>query len=115
MNNYNIYLEIASVCFLLLMICIINTKRQLSIFQNWLYSGALYALLFLNVSDMAAVFVSDRVRAGATGLFGFCYGITILSFFLQIFSLQMIYSYLTVVLEGKKIKKPKFVFLLFYL
>lgn len=110
MNNYNIYLEIASVCFLLLMICIINTKRQLSIFQNWLYSGALYALLFLNVSDMAAVFVSDRVRAGTTGLFGFCYGITILSFFLQIFSLQMIYSYLTVVLEGKKIKKPKFVF-----
>ena len=110
MNNCNIYFEIASVCFLLLMICIINMKRQLKIFQNWLFAGGLYVMLFLNLTDICSGLLGRQIRAGATELIGVCYVSAVVSFLLQILSLQMIYSYIIVVLEGKKYKKPQIIF-----
>lgn len=92
------------------MICIINMKRQLKIFQNWLFAVGLYAMLFLNLVDICSGLLGRQIRAGATELIGVCYVSTVVSFLLQIFSLQMIYSYIIVVLEGKKYKKPQIIF-----
>ena len=54
MEMYNIYLEIASICFLVLMLVLIKVKRQLNIYQNRLLSWQLNVAMLMNLADVVA-------------------------------------------------------------
>lgn len=57
MERYNVYLEIASVCFLVLMLILIKVKRKLNIYQNDLFSWQLVVAMFMNLVDVIAFFL----------------------------------------------------------
>ena len=59
---YNVYFEMASMCFLLLMLIIIKLKRQLNILQNKVFITAIYIMLILNLLDTASAVVLNAVK-----------------------------------------------------
>ena len=62
MEHYNIYFEVASVVFLIMMIILLKTKRQLDIFKNRLFSRVVQLMLLLNLLDIVTSIMVNHVN-----------------------------------------------------
>lgn len=54
LEHYNVFFELASVCFLAVMIIIIHLKKQLDIMKNTLFLAGLYMVLIMNLLDVCS-------------------------------------------------------------
>lgn len=94
---YNVYFEVASVCFLMLMLILTKVKRQLNIFQNRLFFWGLLLTMILNIVDATSSLLINYEMAnpGRNVPLWCSWGITMLSYVLQQVLIQMFLVYFT--------------------
>lgn len=92
---YNVYLEIASVCFLVLMLVLTKIKRQLNIYQNRLFSWQLNVAMLMNVADVVAfLLINYENSTPGKDVPLLCrWSATILSYSLQQILMQLFLAY----------------------
>lgn len=114
MEHYNVYFELSSVFFLILMILLLRTKRQLNIFKNRLFSKGLRLMLCLNVVDIAGSILINSVNRTekSTIPVAVLYAITILGFVLQQVVMLVFLLYAIVVFVPYARKRIGFVFIM---
>ena len=95
MEMYNVYLEIASICFLMLMLILIKVKRQLNIYQNRLFSWQLNVAMLMNLADVVAFLLINYENSspGKDVPLIWRWTATILSYSLQQILMQLFLAY----------------------
>lgn len=121
METYNIQFEIASVCFLSLMIIMLKVKRQLNILRNRLFSNGLVLMLALNLFDIGSAMLINRQDGNVlqNHTLYLNYGFTMGSYLLQQVALQLFLAYITMTNEKISFKNKilwvfNFVSVLYY-
>lgn len=111
MDYYNVYFELSSVFFLILMMLLLRTKRQLNIFKNRLFSKGLWLMLCLNMVDIAGSILINRVNRTeeSTIPVAVLYVVTILGFVLQQVVLLVFLLYAIVIFAPETRKRIGFV------
>ena len=98
---YNVYFEIASVCFLILMLVLTKIKRQLNIFQNRLFFWGLFLAMILNIVDAtSSILINYEIANPGRNVSPWCnWGITMLSYVLQQVLIQLFLVYFALFLK----------------
>lgn len=114
MEKYNIYFEIASVCFLILIIALIKIKRQLNIYQNKLFFRGLCVLVLLNVVDAfsATLINYENLKPGVDVPIMLSWSVTMASYVIQQVLIQLfLYYFLLADGDGNRLKNIAYRFM----
>lgn len=101
MELYNVYFEMSSICFLVLLIVLMGVKRRLFIFKNRLFYFNLYVMLLLNVVDLASAMLINQTRMdpGYDAPVLVMYALTVASYLLQQLMVMLFLVYVISFLE----------------
>lgn len=113
METYNIQFEVASVCFLSLMIVMLKVKRQLNILRNKIFSSVLWVMLVLNLCDIASALLINCWNGNQIKMLLLImnYAFTMGSYILQQVALQLFLVYTTANHEKTVLRKRLFMVL----
>lgn len=115
MEHYNIYFEVASVVFLIMMIILLKTKRQLDIFKNRLFSRVVQLMLLLNLLDIVTSIMVNHVNRTEESRIPIVvlYAFTMLGFVLQQIVLLVFLVYAMSIFTPDERKQIGYIGLLF--